>query len=67
MKFCFLSFSWLQLAFHYIQLIQILLFFQMTQGSVKIVEDIASLLVSIGCMTSVTTNAEDLLILLKVH
>jgi len=67
MKFCFLSFNWLQLAFHYMQLIQILLFFQMTQGSMNVVEDIANLLVPIDCMTSDSTNAENILILLKVH
>jgi len=67
MKFCFLSFSWLKLAFHYVQLIQILPFFQMTQGSVNIVEGIANMLVSIDCMTSDSTNAENILILLKVH
>ena len=39
----------------------------MTQGGVKTVEDIANSLVSIDCMTSDTTNTEDLLILLKVH
>lgn len=67
MKFFFLSCSWLKLPFHYIQLIQIPLFFQMTQSSVKIVEDIAKTLVSIDCMTSDATNAEDLLMLLEVH
>lgn len=57
----------LALTFHYIQLIQILPFFHMTQGSVNTVEDIASSLVSIDCMTSDATSAEDLLILLKVY
>jgi hypothetical protein len=35
----------------------------MTQGSVNTVEDIASSLVSIDCMTSGATSAENLLIL----
>ena len=67
MKFCFLSFTWHQLAFHYVQLIHVFPFFQMTQGSVNVVEVIVNLLVSIACMTSDATNAENLLILLKVH